>query len=70
VLFNPASEYAIRNVQESQVGLKLNGSLQRLVYVIDMNLLEITTIKKYTEILIDSNKVVGIEVKEEKSKYI
>jgi hypothetical protein len=32
-------EYAIRRVQESQVGLKLNGAHQLLAYTDDVNLL-------------------------------
>jgi hypothetical protein len=35
-----ALEYAIRKVQESQVGLKLNGTHLLLAYVDDVNLLE------------------------------
>jgi hypothetical protein len=36
---NFAFEYTIRNVQENQVGLKLKGTHQLLVYADDANLL-------------------------------
>jgi hypothetical protein len=48
LLSNFALEYAIRKVQEIQVGLKLNGTHQPLAYADDAKLLgdNIDTIKK------------------------
>jgi hypothetical protein len=72
LLSNFALEYAIRKVQENQVGLKLNGTHQLLAYADDVNLQgdDIDTISKNTETLISAIKEVGIEVNIEKTKYI
>jgi hypothetical protein len=72
LLFNFALEYAIRKVQENQVGLKLNGTHQFLAYTDDVNLLgdNKDTEKKNTEILIDASKEVGLKINVEKTKYM
>jgi hypothetical protein len=59
-------------IPKNQVGLKLNGTHQLLVYADDVNLLgdNIDTIKKNTETLIDASKEVGLEVNAEKSKHM
>jgi hypothetical protein len=72
LLFNFGQEYAIRKVQEYQMGLKLDGAHQLLAYADDVNLLgdNMDTIKKNTETLIDASKEVGLEINIEKSKCI
>jgi hypothetical protein len=67
-LFSFALEFAIRKVQENQVGLKLNGTHKLLVCADEVNILEdnIDTIKTGT--LIDANKGVGLEVITERTK--
>jgi hypothetical protein len=56
-LFNTDLEYAIKKVQENQVGLKLSGTHQLLVYADDVNLLgdNIDTIKKNTQTILCAN---------------
>jgi hypothetical protein len=55
LLFNFALEYAIRKIQENQVGLKLNGTYKLLAYADDENLLgdNIDTTQKNKETLTD-----------------
>jgi hypothetical protein len=71
-LFIFALEHPIRKVQENQVGIKLNGTHQRLVCDDNVNLLgdNIDTIKKSTETWIDTSEEVGINVSAEKTKYV
>jgi hypothetical protein len=72
LLFNFAEEYAIRKVQENQVGLRLNGTRQLMAFTGDMNLLgnNMDTIKKDTETLIDARQTVCLEMNVKKTKYI
>jgi hypothetical protein len=63
LLFKFGLKNAIRKLQESQVGLKLNRTHQLMVSADDVNLLgdNINTIKKNKETSIDASKEVGLE---------
>jgi hypothetical protein len=72
MLFNFSLEYAVRKVQENQVGLELNATNHSLVYADDINLLgdSINTTKKNTETLLRVSRCVGLEINAEKTKYM
>jgi hypothetical protein len=63
LLLKSALIYAISNVQENQVELKLNGNHQLQAYCGDVNLLgdNMNTIKKNTGTLIDASKQICLE---------
>jgi hypothetical protein len=72
LLFNFAVEYALRAVQEKQVGLKLNATHQLLAYAGVVNLLgeNMDTIKKHIETLTDASKEAGLDINVVKTKYM
>jgi hypothetical protein len=72
LLLNFNLVYAIRKVEENQVGLKRNGTHQLLSDSDNVNLLGdgIDTIKKNTKTLMDASKEVGREINVQKTKYM
>ena len=72
MLFNFALDCAIRRVQVNQDGLELNGTLQLLAYVDNVNVLEgsVHTVKKNAEALVAATKEIGLEVNAHKTKYM
>ena len=72
LLFNFALEYAVRRVQVTEDGLKLNGTHQLLSYADDVNILggSVDTVKKNAEALVAATKEMGLEVNAHKTKYM
>ena len=72
MLFNFALEYAIRRVQISQYGLKLNGIHQLLACADGVNILggSIHTLKENAEALVAATREIGLEVSADKTKYM
>jgi len=72
LLFNFALEYAIRRVQVSQDGLKLNGTHQLLACADDVKILggSIPTLKENAEASVAATGEIGLEISADKTKYM
>jgi len=71
LLFNFVLQYAIRKVNLNQIGFKLNGTRQLLVYAFDVNILGVSVhnMKKNSRALLDASMGFGLEVIVEKTTY-
>ena len=71
LLFNFAQEYAIRKVQETNLGLNVNGTRQVLACADDVNSIgDDITIERYGDVLLNACKVIGLAVNIGKTKYM
>jgi signal recognition particle subunit SEC65 len=72
LLLNFALDYAIRKVQENEIGLELNRTHQLLIYADDVNLLGyiVNSIEENLETLSQASRDIGLEINAEKTKYM
>ena len=64
LLFNFALDYAIRKVQETNLGLDMSGTQQVLAYADDVNLIgdDIRKIERNADVLLNACKDIGLAV--------
>ena len=72
LLFNFALEYAIRKVQETNLGLDMNDTHQVLAYADDVYLIgdDIRTIERNADVFLNDCKDIGLVVNTGKTKYM
>ena len=72
LIFNYVLEYAVRKVQETNLGQDMNGTHQVLAYADDVNLIgdDIRTIERNADVLLNACKDIGLVVNTGKTKYM
>jgi hypothetical protein len=67
LILNFALDYAIKKVQEIEIGLELNVTYQLLIYANYDNLLDnsVNTIKEDSETLLEASRDIGLEINAE-----
>ena len=72
VPYRPYYQYAIREVQETNLGLDMNGTHQVLACADDVNLTgdDIRTIERNADVLLNACKDIGLAVNIGKNKYM
>jgi Reverse transcriptase (RNA-dependent DNA polymerase). len=71
LLFNFTLEYAVKKVQEINLGLDMNGTHQVLAYADDVNLIgDDIRIERNADVLLNACNDIGLAVKTGKTKYM
>ena len=72
LLFNFALEYTIRKLQETNLGLDMNGTHQVLAYADDVNLMghDIKTIERNADVLLNACKDICLAANTGETKYM
>jgi len=71
LLFNFASDYAVKHVRANQDGLQFNGAHQLVAGADDVNIVggSVHTVKENAEAVVVASKEIGLEVSADKTKY-
>ena len=62
LVFNFALKYTVWKVQETNLGLNMNSSHQALAFTDDVNVIDIKTIERNADVLLNAYKDIGLAV--------